>query len=94
MLLYSDSYIQKMEFECKWIDSFRYLYHEWTEDKNNIALFLKFSVNTWYILTLDGSELTLNKKQFDMLTCALSECLSYLKMYFRNKTMPNGYLDI
>lgn len=82
MILYSDEYTKRFEFEGKWLDSIGYLYEKWTVGRENISLFLKFSFNIWYTLTLDGCELSLKKKEYDILTQMLCDCLEHFKESF------------
>ena len=39
MILYSDEYTKRFEFEGKWLDSIGYLYEKWTVGRENISLF-------------------------------------------------------
>lgn len=84
MILYSDEYNRKLEVEGKWLNSIQYLYEKWTVERENISLFLKLSVNLWYTLTLDGPELSLKKREHDVLTQMLCKCLEYFKFSFSN----------
>ncbi len=77
MILYSDEYTRKLEFEGKWINCIHYLYEKWMAERKNISLFFKLSVNTWYTLTLDGPELSLEKDEYDVLTDMLCNCFKY-----------------
>lgn len=82
MILYSDEYTRKFEFEGKWINCIQYLYEKWTAERKNIALFLKLSVNAWYTLTLDGPELSLKKGEYDTLTDMQCNCFEYFNATF------------
>lgn len=82
MILYSDEYTRKFEFEGKWINCIQYLHEKWTAEGKNISLFLKLSVNAWYTLTLDGSELSLKKGEYDTLTDMLCNCFEYFNATF------------
>lgn len=82
MILYSDEYTRKFELEGKWINSIRYLLEKSTAERENVSLFLKFSVNVWYILTLDGPELSLKKEEYDTLIQMLCNCLENFKTSF------------
>ena len=82
MILYSDEYTRKFELEGKWINCIQYLHKKWTAERENIALFLKLSVNTWYTLTLDGPELSLKKGEYDTLTDMLCNCFEYFNATF------------
>lgn len=82
MILYSDEYTRKFEFEGKWINCIQYLHEKWTAERKNISLFLKLSVNAWYTLTLDGSELSLKKGEYDTLTDMLCNCFEYFNATF------------
>lgn len=84
MILYSDKCINKLECEGKWINSIQYLHEKWTVEKKNISLFLKFSVNIWYTLTLDGPELSLKDKEYNVLSQMLCNCLRYFNTFFFN----------
>lgn len=82
MILYSDEYTRKFEAEEKWIDCIRYLHRKWSENKGNVSLFLKLSVNAWYILTLDGPEILLKKSEYDTLIDILCNCFEYFNATF------------
>lgn len=82
MILYSDEYTRKFEFEGKRINCIRYLYKKRTAERRNISLFLKLSVSAWYALTLDGPELSLKKGEYDTLTEMLCNCFEYFDAAF------------
>ena len=82
MILYSDEYTRKLEFNGKWLNSIQYLHEKWVAERKNISLFLKLSINVWYTLTLDGPELSLRKDEYDTLTRMLCNCLEYFKSSF------------
>ena len=82
MILYSDEYTRKFEFEGKWIHCVQYLHEKWTAERKNISLFLKLSVDAWYTLTLDGPELSLKKGEYDTLTDMLCNCFEYFNATF------------
>lgn len=84
MILYSDEYTRKFEFKGKWISSIQYLYEKWSADRKNVSLFLKLSVNIWYVLTLDGPELTLKKDEYNALIKKLFNCFEYFKVSLFN----------
>ena len=82
MILYSDEYTRKFEFEGKWLNSIQYLHEKWMVERKNISLFLKFSVNVWYTLTLDGPKLSLKKGEYETLIQMLCNCLECFKASF------------
>lgn len=82
MILYSDENTQKFETTNNWIESVNYLQSKWEADKMNKPLFLKLAVTAWYILTLDGPELSLKKDEKDRLVQTLMETFSLFKDAF------------
>ena len=77
MILYSDEYTRKFEFEGEWFKCVQYLHEKWRAEIKSVSLFLKLSVNAWYTLTLDGPELSLEKDEYDTLTNMLCDCFEY-----------------
>lgn len=84
MILYSDEHTKKSEDEGKWIDSVQYLQRQRNTNQENISLFLKLSVNTWYTLTLDGPVLALKKEEYSVLVQMLRDLFSLFKASFSN----------
>lgn len=84
MILYSDAYTKMFESNGQWITCIKYLYDKWKVNKENISLFLKLAVNTWYTLTLDGPELSLNKDESDALNQGLNESYRFFRISFPN----------
>lgn len=82
MILYSNAYTQKLESTGQWIACIEYLHDVWNAKKENIPLFLKLAVNTWYALTLDGPELSLKKDESDALIRVLNETYIFFKASF------------
>lgn len=73
MILYSNAYVEMLEANGQWLDCVEWLCNEWKRNKENVSLFLKLAVNTWYTLTLDGPELSLKKNEFDLLCQILND---------------------
>lgn len=82
MILYSNAHTKMLESNRQWITCIEYLHNKWEVNKENIALFLKLAVNTWYTLTLDGPELSLNKDESDALNQVLIESYSFFRTSF------------
>ena len=82
MILYSNAHTKMLESNGQWITCIEYLHNKWEVNKENIALFLKLAVNTWYTLTLDGPELSLNKDESDALNQVLNESYSFFRTSF------------
>ena len=82
MFLYKDERIHKFEISGRWVDGVKYLFDKWGSEKNNLSVFLKLSINTWYTLTLDGPELFLTGDEREMLCQILCECFYYFKSFF------------
>lgn len=77
MILYSDAHTKMLESNGQWITCIEYLHDKWKVNKEDISLFLKFAVNTWYTLTLDGPELSLKKEESDVLNQMLNKSYSF-----------------
>lgn len=95
MILYSDENTHKLESANKWIESVNYLKTKWETDKKNIPLFLKLAVTAWYILTLDGPELSLKRDENDRIIRSLTETFNLFKdafSYDENCQWIFGYL--
>ena len=60
MILYSDL----LESVGKWIQSISYIENKRNDDKSNVSLFLRYVVTAWYVLTLDGPELSLSSDEY------------------------------
>jgi hypothetical protein len=84
LILYSDAHTEMLESNGQWITCIEYLHDKWKVNKENLSLFLKLAVNTWYTLTLDGPELSLNKDEYDALSQVLNESYSFFRTSFSN----------
>lgn len=82
MILYSDAHTKMLESAGQWIACVEYLYGKWELNKEGISLFLKFVIDTWYTLTLDGPELSLNKEESDVLNQMLYKSYSFFRTSF------------
>lgn len=82
MIFYSNVHTKMLESSGQWIACIEYLHDKWKVNKENIPLFLKLAVNTWYTLTLDGPELSLKKDDYDALDKILNESFSYFRTSF------------
>ena len=82
MILYSDAHTEMLESNGQWIICIEYLHGKWKGNKENISLFLKFVINTWYTLTLDGPELSLKKEEFITLSQMLNKSYSFFRTSF------------
>lgn len=71
-----------LESNGQWITCIEYLHGKWKGNKENISLFLKFVINTWYTLTLDGPELSLKKEEFIILSQMLNKSYSFFRTSF------------
>ena len=71
-----------LESNGQWITCIEYLYGKWKVNKKDISLFLKFVINTWYTLTLDGPELSLKKEEADALNQMLNKSYSFFRTSF------------
>lgn len=71
----------------EWIQNITYLKNKWSFDKNNPSLFLKLSTTAWYVLTLDGPELSLTQKEYDELTEILCQCYhDFISLFEKDNT--------
>lgn len=84
MILYSNAYIRMLESNGQWFTCIEYLHNRWKMNKEDISLFLKIAVNTWYTLTLDGPELSLKKEESDALNQMLQKSYSFFRASFSN----------
>ncbi len=84
MILYSNEHTKMLESSGQWITCIEYLYGKWQANKEDISLFLKLAINTWYTLTLDGPELSLKKKETDMLSQVLNKSYLFFRSSFPN----------
>lgn len=84
MLLYSDNNTKEYEKNNKWIESIEYLYNKWKNDNYNKSLFLKTSINIWYVLIMDGCILDLTNEAKDKLNNMLLELFNVFESSFRN----------
>ena len=82
MILYSDVHTKMLESNGQWFTCIEYLHDQWKMNKEDISLFLKIAVNTWYTLTLDGPELSLKKEEFDALNQMLNQSYSFFRTSF------------
>ena len=71
-----------LESTGQWSTCIEYLHDKWKVNKENIPLFLKLAVNTWYTLTLDGPELSLKKDESDALIQVLNESFNFFNTSF------------
>lgn len=95
MILYSNAHTKMLESNGQWITCIEYLHNKWRVNKENISLFLKLAVNTWYTLTLDGPELSLKKDESEELSRALNEAYSFFRASFshdENSQWLFGYM--
>lgn len=77
MVWYSDENTKSLELRGDWVACVKYLHSEWLLHKNDIPIFLKLAVTTWYTLTLDGLELSLTEKEYVFLEKTLCETYRY-----------------
>ena len=81
MLFYNDECTRNYEENGNWINCVRYLFGRWSNDKDNIPLFLKLATTTWYTLTLDGFELTIANDDSQFLDEVLCNVYNYFDNY-------------
>lgn len=84
MILYSDEKTRNLEADGNWIDCIQYLLDKWRVNKDNIQLFLKLVVNSWYVLTLDGLELSLSNEEYDSLSRVLLDTYKHFSNSLAN----------
>lgn len=77
MLLFNDESTRNLETNGSWIDCVEYLFCKWKNMKNSVPLLLKLATTAWYTLTLDGSELSLTKIEYQHLSEILFETYCY-----------------
>lgn len=82
MILYSDAHTKMLESNEQWLTCIKYLFGKWKANKEDVPLFLKFVINTWYTLTLDGPELSLKKEEFNTLNQMLNKSYSFFRTSF------------
>jgi hypothetical protein len=84
VILYNDETTFKHESEEKYVECIDYLYEKWKANKENVSIFIRLSVSTWYVLTLDGPILTLDKIMYSKLTHILAEVYHFFHSYYAN----------
>jgi hypothetical protein len=97
MILYNDDNTRYLEKSGNWVDCVQYLIEKWQVNKENVPIMLKLSVNAWYTLTIDGSEISLNRKERDFLSQTLLEVYRYFIACFEYNVTCQwifGYLMI
>lgn len=83
MLLFNDESTRNLETNGNWVDCVEYLYCKWKNTKNNVPLLLKLSTTAWFTLTLDGTELSLTKIEYQHLCEVLFETYSFFVAYIK-----------
>jgi hypothetical protein len=84
VILYNDETTFKHESEEKYVECIDYLYEKWKANKENVTIFIRLSVSTWYALALDGPILTLDKIMYSKLTHILAEVYHFFHSHYAN----------
>ena len=82
MILYRDKQIVKFEDSGHWLENIKYLSKLWGINQNDEAIFLKLSTTCWYVLTLDGVEISLIDFEREEIVQNLLSCFEFFRLNF------------